>query len=148
MTIYGFGTKTASVLGLASIAVEAHNMGKRSARKGMAQASADKFVSDSIGSSKLNTESEKHNEIKKYLEHADVSDRFVEIGGFAGGYLSGVSKCLKNNFLTAGFGTIGLFAKSKGMQTIALIGMGASILFDTITNATNLFEKKDYLDEK
>lgn len=148
MTLYGLGTKSASALGLASIALEAHDMGKRCARRGKAQASADKFVSDNIGASKLNTESSKHNEIKKYMEHADTTDKLSEIGGFIGGYLSGVANCLKNNCFTAGFGTIGLFAKSKAMQTIALIGMGASILFDTITNATNLFERKDYIDDK
>jgi len=148
MTIYGFGTKTASLLGIASVALEAHDMGKRSAQRGKAQASADKYVSDNIGASKLNTDSEKHNSIKKYLEHADFTDKLAEIGGFVGGYLSGVAKCLKNNCFTVGFGTIGLFAKSKAAQTIALIGMGASILFDTITNATSLFERKNYLDDK
>ena len=50
--IYGLGTKSASALGLASIALEAHDMGKRCARRGKAQASADKFVSDNIGASK------------------------------------------------------------------------------------------------
>ena len=43
MTLYGLGTKSASALGLASIALEAHDMGKRCARRGKAQASADKF---------------------------------------------------------------------------------------------------------
>lgn len=144
----GLGTKTASALGLASVIIEAHDMGKREARKGKAQASADKFVRDEISASKLNTDSSKHNEIKKFTEHADVSDKFVEFGGLVGGYLSGIAKCVKNNCFTLGFGTMGMFAKSKAMRTIALIGMGASILFDTITNATSLFERKDYLDDK
>ena len=33
MTLYGLGTKSASALGLASIALEAHDMGKRCARR-------------------------------------------------------------------------------------------------------------------
>ncbi len=148
MTIYGFGTKTASALGLASVLVEAHDMGKRNARKGKAQASADKFVRDQIGASKLNTDSQKHNEIKEYIEHVDFTDKLSEMGGFIGGYLSGAGQCIKDNCFTVGFGALGLFAKSKAMRTIALLGMGISMLFDTITNATNLFERKDYLDDK
>lgn len=144
----GIGTKTASALGLASVIIEAHDMGKRGVRKGKAQASADKFVRDQIGASKLNTDSDKHNAIKEFTEHADISDKFVEFGGMAGGYLSGFAKCLKNNIFTVGFGTLCMFAKSKAIRTIALIGMGASILFDTITNATSLFERKDYLDNR
>ncbi len=148
MTLYGFGTKTASCLGLASVLVEAHDMGKRSAKRGKAQASADKFVRDRIGASKLNTDSEKHSEIKEAIEHGDFTDKFSEIGGFIGGYLSGAGKCIKNNLPTVGFGALGLFTKSKAMRTIALLGMGISMLLDTIMNATNLFERKDYLDDK
>ncbi len=148
MTIYGFGTKTASALGLASVLVEAHDAGKRSARRGKSQASADKFVRDQIGASKLNTDSEKHNEIKEYIENGNITDKFSEITGYIGGYLSGAGKCIRNNCFTVGFGALGMFAKSKAVQTVALLGMGISILFDTIMNATNLFERKDYLDDR
>ena len=144
----GLGTKAASALGLASVIIEAHDMGKKSAHKGKAQASADKFVRDQIGASKLNIDSEKHNQIKEFTEHADIDDKFIEAGGFIGGYLSGFARCIKNNIMTVGFGTLGMFAKSKAMRTIALIGMGASILFDTLINATSLFEKKNYLDDR
>jgi len=147
MTMFSVGTKIASTLGIVSIALEAHDIARRNAKKSMAQASADKFVSDQINATKLNNDSAKHSAIKKFLQNADFSDRVLEVGGAVGGYLSGIGKCLKNNIFTAGFGMLGLFAKSRPMQAIALAGMGISILFDTIVNATGIFEKSDYLDK-
>lgn len=147
MTMFSIGTKAASALGITSIALEAHDIAKRNAKKSMAQASADKFVSDQIGAMKLNDDSAKHGAIKKFFQNLDITDRFLEVGGAVGGYLSGIGKCLKNNIFTVGFGALGLFAKSRPVQIIALAGMGISILFDTIVNATSMFEKTDYLDK-
>ncbi len=147
MTMFSVGTKIASTLGVASIALEAHDIAKRNSKKSMAQASADKFVSDQIGGMKLNEDSAKHGAIKKFFQNLDITDRFLEVGGAVGGYLSGAGKCLKNNIFTVGFGALGMFTKSKPVQVIALAGMGISILFDTIVNATNIFEKTDYLDK-
>ncbi len=147
MTMFTVGAKAASALGVAAIAFEAHDIAKRNSRKSMAQASADKFVNDQINASKLNSDSARHGAIKKFLQNLDISDKFLEVGGAVGGYLSGIGKCLKNNIFTVGFGALGLLAKSRPIQAIALAGMGISILFDTIINATGIFEKSDYLDK-
>ncbi len=147
MTMFSVGTKVASALGVASIALEAHDIAKRNATKSRAQASADKFVNDQIGAMKLNEDSAKHGAIKKFFQNLDITDRFLEVGGAVGGYLSGIGRCVKNNIFTVGFGALGLFAKNRVLQTIALAGMGISILFDTIVNATGMFEKSDYLDK-
>ncbi len=146
-TISGIATKAASTLGLASVVIEAHSMGKRRSKNCGAQASADKFVRDEIGASKLNYPSAKHAATKKFFADNDFTDKLYEIGGRIGGYFSGIGECIKNNIFTVGFGTMGLIAKSKTAKTIALVGMAASLIFDTIVNGTSIFERKDYLDK-
>ena len=147
MNAFNIATKAASALGLASVAIEAHDMGKRAARRGGAKASADKFVRDEIGASKLNTDSLKHAQTKEFFANGDVTDKFHEFFGTMGGYVSGFTKGVWNNIFTVAFGAVGLAAKSKNVKTASLIGMGASILIDTLFNGTSLFERKDYLDK-
>lgn len=147
MNLFNAGTKIASTLGLASIVIEAHSMGKTASRKTAGQVSADKYVQDSIAASKMNTTSVKHNASKKFLEHSDMVDRIYTTGGKIGGYIKGFASCLWNNIFTVAFGTIALAAKSKTANAIALAGMGISMLYDFIVNGTNLFERKDYLDK-
>lgn len=147
MTAFKVGTKVASALGITAIALEAHDIAKRNSKRTMSQVSADKYVSDQIGAMKLNEDSARHGAVKKFFQNLDITDRAMEVGGAVSGYLSGIGKCIKNNIFTVGFGALGLLAKSKPVQIIALAGMGISILFDTIVNATNLFEKTDYLDK-
>ena len=146
-TISGIATKTASVLGLASIAIEAHDLGKRHSRNCGARASADKFVRDEIGASKLNYPSAKHAASKKFFANCDFTDKLFEIGGRVGGYFLGIGECIKNNIFTVAFSAMGLIAKTKPTKIIALIGMAASLIFDTVLNGTSIFEKKDYLDK-
>ena len=147
MTAFNVGIKVASALAITATVLEAHDIAKRNSKRTMSQVSADKYVNDQIGSMKLNEDSAKHGAIKKFFQNLDTTDRIMEAGGAIGGYLSGAGKCIKNNILTIAFAALGLLAKSKPTQIIALAGMGISILFDTIVNATNLFEKTDYLDK-
>lgn len=147
MNAFNVATKAASALGLASIVIEGHDMAKRTARRSGAKASADKFVRDEIGASKLNHDSAKHSNSKEFFANGDITDKFHEVFGTIGGYISGFAKCAWNNIFTVAFGAVGLIAKSKGVKSAALIGMGLSILTDTIINGTSLFERKDYLDK-
>jgi len=147
MNLFNVATKAASGLAIASVVIEGHDIGKRASKRGMAQASADKFVSDEIGASKLNCDSPKHSVIKDFIKNFDFTDRLCEIGGSIGGYFSGLGKCFKNNIFTVAFASLGLIAKSKPAKVVALAGMACSILFDTIINATSLFDRKDYLDK-
>lgn len=147
MNLLGAGTKIASTLGIAAIALEAHDGGKRLSRKSGAQAQADKFVKDSIGASKLDYVSSRHDATKTFLANSDITDKALEIGGKIGGYFTGVAKSLWQNIFTLAFATVGLAAKSKPVRIVALAGMGLSLLTDTILHGTSLFERKDYLDK-
>lgn len=147
INLFNIGTTAASVLGLGSIAIDAHSRGKLEARKGQGKATSDKYVRDMIGASKLNDVSEKHAAIKDFIADGNVTDKFHEFGGAVGGYFSGVGKTLWNNIFTTAFGLTALAAKSKIVKTGALIGMGISMVIDTIVNGTSLFDRKDYLDK-
>lgn len=147
MNTFNAATKIASALGLASVAIEGHDMAKRTARRSGAKASTDKFLRDEIGASKLNHESIKHSASKDFFADGNVTDKFHEVFGTIGGYISGFAKCAWNNIFTIAFGAVGLIAKSKPVKTTALLGMGLSILVDTLFNGTSLFERKDYLDK-
>ncbi len=147
MNTLGIGTKIASALGMSAIALEAHSNGKRVSKNSGATARTDKFVRDSIGASKLEYVSSRHNATKSFIANADISDRILEFGGKIRGYVSGFGKTVWNNIFTVAFGAVGLTAKSKPAKIIALIGLGLSLGIDTILNGTNLFERKDYLDK-
>lgn len=147
INFFNIGATAASILGLGSVTLEAHSRGKLEAKKGQGKASSNKYVRDAIGASKLNSPSEKHAAIKDFIANGDITDKFHEIGGTIGGYFSGIGKTLWNNIFTTAFALMTLTVKSKMAKTIGLIGMGLSILFDTIVNGTSLFERKDYLDK-
>lgn len=146
-SILGIGTKIASALGLASIVLEGHQMGKIASRKTSGEASADKFIKDEIGASKSNTESPKHAATKDFIAKCDILDNLYTTGSKISGYAKGFLSCCWNNIFTVAFGMLGITAKSKVTRSIALIGLGASMLYDFIVNGTNIFERKDYLEK-
>lgn len=146
MTGFRAATRIASALATTAIVLETHDLARKHAKRGFGQASADKFVRDQIGASKINCESSRYSEIKDFIKDADISDRFVEAGGGIAGYARGAFESLKRNAPTLGFAALGLIVRSRPMMTIALAGMGISMIFDTVMNASNIFERTDYLD--
>lgn len=146
-SVLGIGTKIASALGLASIVLEGHQLGKIASRKTSGEVSADKFIKDEIGASKSNTGSPRHAATKDFIANCDILDNLYTVGAKIGGYAKGFLSCCWNNIFTVAFGMLGISAKSRAGKTIALIGLGTSMLYDFIVNGTNIFERKDYLEK-
>lgn len=139
-------TKTAGALALTSIGIESCLMGLRHGDKLAIEESARADVQNEVGNSLLNYPSPKYNEAKKISAKYFPAD-FYKILGSIKGFFKGVTEGFINNGLTIAFAALSLFAKHKPVKIIALAGLVSSAVANLITNGTNMFEKKDFLDK-
>ncbi len=150
--MFNFVANAASVLSIASSAIEAGECGLRNAKKSASRAVAIKDIKDYTGDSVLNKSSVKHNTMKEIVRRGDFFTNIHEAGGAISGFCKGVWEGMKGNWLSTGFAAMTLAAKgktntSRAVKTVGMAGMTLSMLYDFIKNGTNIFTKKDTIEK-
>ena len=145
MNWLNFATKTASILATGTSLYDIHKLGVQSANIKRESNYADDFIAQTIGASKLNYPSEKHNKMKEWILSFKYPLQDSEVFNTVSGYIQGAIKGIGYNLGTLGFSALAFFAKKDSFKKVGIIGLGLSVAWDFIKNSTNLFEKTDYL---
>ena len=138
---------SAAICSLASNIIEAGKMGCRQASAGAKAELAIKDIRDYTGDSLLNVPSDKYNSMKKIMREGDATAGLFEAKGAIKGFFRGALEGMRDNWLPAIFSVTTLFAKSKTVKTIGLVGMAATTAWNLIANGTNLFVDKDAIEK-
>lgn len=144
---FNFIANAASILSVTSSAIEAGELGVRTAKQSARTAVAVKDIKDYTGDSMLNKSSEKHNAMKEIVRNGDFFTGIYKAGGAISGFGKGLWDGMKGNWLSTGFAAMTLACRNRTAKTIGLIGMTGSMLYDFIKNGTNLFTRKDIIEK-
>ena len=143
--LLNIASKTAALLASGTSLYDIHTLGAREANIKRESNYADDFIAQSIGASKLNYPSQKHNKMKQWILEFHYPLQMSEIWNTVTGYVTGAAKGVAHNALTLGFSALAFFAKRDGLKKVGVFGLGLSVAWDFIKNSTNLFERTDYL---
>ncbi len=145
---FNFVANAAAIASLVGITAEAGGRGARVASQSGDRALAIKDIRDLTGDSYLNSPSEKHNTMKRWVRESDMLSGFYKAGGAISGFFRGAFETVKGNLPTIGFSALTLATRNRTVKTIGLVGAAASMLVDFVLNGTNLFSKNKNLIEK
>ena len=139
-------SKLVGGLSLFSCIKDIHTTSMLMSKKEYGKASADAFLSNSVGCQKTNYLSVKDAKRKNWLLRQGIFVGINENFGGVRGYLKGVQQGIMRylpNFILAGFSIIP--KKHKVLANLSAAALGILELCDYFANGTNMNEKTDYL---
>lgn len=157
-------SKTAGVVSVASCIYDIHKTAMISSNNAYAKAASNAVISDSVGYQKADKVSHKDTQRKNWLNQNNFSAPYKEFFARVGGYISGFAKASVRyipNFVLAaiaiGTGKGNKFVKNasdvakatkiaNNVANVAAVGLGVVELIGFIKNATNIHQRKDYLE--
>lgn len=145
--VFNFVANAAAIASLTGVTVEAAGRGKKVGSQSADRAVAINDIKNLTGDSFLNSPSEKHNAMKKWVRGLDITTPFIKAGGAVSGFFKGAGETIKRNLPTVGFSALTLISRNRTIKTIGIVGTVVSMAYDFIKNGTNLFTNRNLIEK-